>query len=115
MVSVKRLTTFFKADELQSDARNIVVKHNLQEGDEASDVLYQICIYFSDPNGALQVLSIVDGDFSWSQTAQTPALQDINISVKKGELVAVLGRVGAGKVHSTQLRCYKYDAYLLLT
>jgi ABC-type polysaccharide/polyol phosphate transport system ATPase subunit len=27
-----------------------------------------------------------------------PVLEDINLTVKKGELVGILGRVGAGKV-----------------
>jgi ATP-binding cassette subfamily C (CFTR/MRP) protein 1 len=36
IVSVKRLSTFFQADELQTDARTIVVKEELQEGDEVS-------------------------------------------------------------------------------
>jgi hypothetical protein len=34
IVSVRRLTAFFNEDELQSDARTLVVKDNLQEGDE---------------------------------------------------------------------------------
>ena len=33
----------------------------------------------------------------------SPTLEDINLTVKKGELVGILGRVGAGKV-STRLR-----------
>jgi len=44
------------------------------------------------------VLTIKDADFSWSSQAIEPTLEAINLSVKKGELVAILGRVGAGKV-----------------
>jgi len=44
------------------------------------------------------VLSIIDGEFSWNKDAVQPTLEDINLTVKKGELVGVLGRVGCGKV-----------------
>lgn len=54
-----------------------------------------------------ELVSIVQGDFTWSSLpapdapASTPqpenTLQDITLSVKKGEMIAVVGRVGAGK------------------
>lgn len=79
MVSIKRLNTFLGADELQQDARLIESsKERLELGDE--------------------VLSITNGEFVWSKESVSPTLEDINLSVKKGELVGVLGRVGAGKV-----------------
>lgn len=45
-----------------------------------------------------QVLSIKNADFTWSKEAVQPVLEDINLNVKKGELVGVFGRVGCGKV-----------------
>ncbi|KAF8202113.1 multidrug resistance-associated ABC transporter [Pholiota molesta] len=77
IVSVKRLSSFLTADELQKDARKLIDKPDLQLGDE--------------------VLSIKDADFAWSKNAVEPTLEGISLSVKKGELVGVLGRVGAGK------------------
>lgn len=44
------------------------------------------------------MLSIKDADFSWAKNAVEPTLENINLSVKKGELAGILGRVGAGKV-----------------
>ena len=44
------------------------------------------------------VLSIKEGEFSWSKKATTPTLEGVDLTVRKGELVGVLGRVGAGKV-----------------
>ena len=41
------------------------------------------------------------GEFRWSKSAPVPTLEDVNLSVRKGELVGVLGRVGAGKVSPT--------------
>ncbi|KAJ3484887.1 hypothetical protein NLI96_g5332 [Meripilus lineatus] len=78
IVSVNRLSTFLAADELQEDARSLIQsKSKLEIGDE--------------------VLSISHGEFYWTKEAASPTLEDINLNVKKGELVGVLGRVGAGK------------------
>ena len=78
IVSVKRLSSFLDSDELQTDARDVILKENMQVGDE--------------------VLSITNGEFFWSKNGKEPILQDINLKVKKGELIAVLGQVGSGKV-----------------
>ncbi|KAF7294499.1 hypothetical protein MKEN_01442500 [Mycena kentingensis (nom. inval.)] len=77
MVSVKRLQDFFRASELQPDAREVVFKPNLEIGDE--------------------VLSIEDGEFCWDSTDVVPTLENINFVARKGQLTAVMGRVGAGK------------------
>ncbi|KAF8159727.1 multidrug resistance-associated ABC transporter [Crassisporium funariophilum] len=77
IVSVQRLSSFLGASELQVDARKVIENPTLQLGDE--------------------VLSIKDADFSWSKDSPQPTLEGINLSVKKGELVGLLGRVGAGK------------------
>ena len=78
MVSVQRLSKFFRADELQPDVRQIVEKAELDQGDV--------------------VVSVVNGEFTWDKNAVSPTLEDINLTVRKGELVGILGRVGAGKV-----------------
>ncbi|KJA15567.1 hypothetical protein HYPSUDRAFT_48272 [Hypholoma sublateritium FD-334 SS-4] len=77
IVSVQRLSSFLTADELQPDARKVIENAEPQCGDE--------------------VLSIKDADFTWSKTAVEPTLEGVHLSVKKGELVGILGRVGAGK------------------
>nr|UYV50462.1 YCF1 [Agaricus brasiliensis] len=76
-VSVKRLDSFLSAAELQTDAVEYVPTSSLQEGDT--------------------VLSIEGGEFSWDKEDVKSTLEDINLTVKKGQLVGVLGRVGAGK------------------
>lgn len=43
------------------------------------------------------MLSIKEADFSWAKLSIAPTLEGINFKVKKGELVGILGRVGAGK------------------
>lgn len=90
MVSVERLSNFLNSAELQADARTILpppppsgessvgIKTALERGDT--------------------VLSIRGGEFRWSKDAVESTLEDINLEVKTGELLGVLGRVGAGKV-----------------
>ncbi|KAJ6497379.1 ABC transporter transmembrane region-domain-containing protein [Mycena sanguinolenta] len=82
-VSVKRLSSFFQASELQPDAREIIQKPDLQRGDE--------------------VLIIKDADFRWDSKAVAPSLEDINLVVRKGELTGVMGRVGAGKIFDSHV------------
>ena len=78
MVSIKRLSDFFAADELQTDVREVVESAPLEQGDV--------------------VVSVTNGEFCWNKNAVSPSLEDINLVVRKGELIGVLGRVGAGKV-----------------
>ena len=87
-VSVDRLTKFLVSKELDPSAVEIKIpSRELRAGDE--------------------LVSVVQGDFTWSPlpSADAPAstpppvntLQDISLSVKRGELLAVVGRVGDGK------------------
>ncbi|KAF8638952.1 hypothetical protein AX16_010426 [Volvariella volvacea WC 439] len=76
-VSISRLSSFLNANELQPDACKIIMKPSLHYGDE--------------------VLVIKDADFSWHKESSEPTLDGINLTLKKGELVGIFGRVGAGK------------------
>lgn len=42
-------------------------------------------------------IEIRDGEFQWDQKTAEPTLKDINITIREGELVAVVGAVGSGK------------------
>ncbi|KAF8436032.1 hypothetical protein L210DRAFT_3632182 [Boletus edulis BED1] len=77
LVSVKRLSEFLRAEELQEDAVKRIDKPSLSIGDD--------------------VLSIRDGEFQWIKNGIQPTLEGINLTVRKGELVGILGRVGDGK------------------
>jgi ABC-type uncharacterized transport system ATPase subunit len=85
IVSVKRISSFLDSEELQTDARDVILKENIQDGDE--------------------VLSIANAEFYWSKDGKEPTLQDINLTVRKGELIAVLGQVGAGKAGIPSVFC----------
>ena len=73
MVSVRRLSNFLQSGELQPNA-----------------------VVYGPPNGKL-IMEIKDGEFRWNATSAQPTLDGIDVEVGRGELVAVLGRVGSGK------------------
>ncbi|KAI0313275.1 P-loop containing nucleoside triphosphate hydrolase protein [Amylostereum chailletii] len=77
MVSAQRLSRFLHSDELQPDARRLLIQPRLRSGDV--------------------VLEIKDGEFAWSKENPSPTLEGINLTLKKGELMGVYGRVGSGK------------------
>lgn len=43
------------------------------------------------------VLSLKDGEFRWSKGSATPVLEHINVDVRKGEIMGIMGRMGSGK------------------
>ncbi|CAG7727265.1 unnamed protein product, partial [Allacma fusca] len=43
------------------------------------------------------LVSLEGGNFTWDETRDIPTLRNINLRVKKGSLVAVVGTVGSGK------------------
>ena len=92
LVSVNRLSSFLRAEELQKDAVTRIEKPPLCIGDE--------------------VLSIKGGDFQWTKNGIQPTLEGINLAIRKGELVGILGRVGAGKVSVTRLGLLRIDDIL---
>lgn len=75
-VSAGRLAAFFDAEELDPAAR-IALPDAPARGGEA--------------------LRFDHASFAWAADAPTPTLTDIDLTVRGGELLAVLGRVGQGK------------------
>jgi ABC-type multidrug transport system fused ATPase/permease subunit len=76
LVSVNRIEAFLAAPEIDPAARKVI------EG---------------EPKVGDEVVTIKNGEFRWVHDSLEPTLQDIDIGVKKGELLAVIGRVGDGK------------------
>lgn len=77
-VSARRLVDFLDAGELQPDAVKIIEPTTpLQYGDE--------------------LVNIEKGTVTWSDRATRPALNNIDLTARKGELLAIVGRVGSGK------------------
>ncbi|KAF2868308.1 multidrug resistance-associated protein 1 [Massariosphaeria phaeospora] len=75
-VAVGRITGYLLADELQDNA--VLREAPVEENGEES-------------------VRIRDATFTWNRNEDRQALLDINLSAHKGELVCIVGRVGAGK------------------
>ncbi|XP_075974897.1 multidrug resistance-associated protein 1-like isoform X2 [Anticarsia gemmatalis] len=71
-VSIKRLNKFLNSEELDTS----IIDHN--------------------PDKSGQIL-VEDGNFSWEDDDAEPLLQNINVHIPRGSLVAVVGAVGSGK------------------
>lgn len=93
LVSVTRLATFLTSPELQHDARTLMPPLPNAESGKAVEQ-------------GDAVLSIRKGEFKWSADVKESTLEDVNLEVRSGELLAVLGRVGAGKVRSLRPTFY---------
>ncbi|KAG0217774.1 Multidrug resistance-associated protein 1 [Mortierella sp. NVP41] len=52
---------------------------------------------YSVSEGGDTALELIDGEFTWDGDDSGPALEGINLKVKRGEVVAIVGDVGAGK------------------
>ena len=77
-VSIGRLTSFLSAKELQADA---VKREPLP----------------SHATDGTELVTVSGASFAWTSTQGEPTLFGIDLSVKQGELIAVVGRVGSGK------------------
>jgi ATP-binding cassette subfamily C (CFTR/MRP) protein 2 len=73
LVSVDRLNRFMQSDELQEDAVERVAA------------------------GAEVAVCVESGTFKWEPDAELPTLRNVDIEIKKGSLVAIVGMVGSGK------------------
>ncbi|PWN42694.1 putative YCF1 [Ceraceosorus guamensis] len=97
-VSAKRICEFLDAGELDPHARLLTLP------DQAEQLIPAAEAKKGEP-----LVTIREGEFKWSRKQPTPTLQDIDLTVGKGELLAVLGRVGDGK--SSLLSCVLGEMY----
>nr|CAG8528506.1 14943_t:CDS:10 [Entrophospora candida] len=77
-VALNRMENFLKADELDPKAVIRTKQFDASSGNRA------------------EMVSVKNGIFSWSKVLD-PVLENIDLSVKIGELCAIVGRVGSGK------------------
>jgi ATP-binding cassette subfamily C (CFTR/MRP) protein 1 len=79
IVSIGRLEDFLTCEELDPSAREVIINPDVE------------------PEVGDEIVTIKNGEFRWLKDATEPTLQDIDLHVKKGELMAIIGRVGDGK------------------
>ncbi|WWC68420.1 uncharacterized protein I206_102347 [Kwoniella pini CBS 10737] len=81
-VSLGRLEDFLSGEELDPNARTLIRPSEDPQG---------------GPRHGDAVVSIKNGEFRWVADSEQPTLENIDLEVKKGELFAIIGRVGDGK------------------
>ncbi|KAI8987272.1 multi drug resistance-associated protein MRP [Mycotypha africana] len=79
-VSLKRIENYLLSEELDTTA---IKKENFRE--------------MPSWNSSVPLLEIKNADFKWDAHVDKMDLVDINFSLKKGTITAVVGKVGAGK------------------
>lgn len=96
-VSATRLSEFLDSDELDPNARQLILPPDAPgyRGDSSEGCGADLLVP-GDAESDVAV-SIQHGEFKWGTKQLAPTLEDINLTVRKGELLAVLGRVGDGK------------------
>lgn len=79
-VSLVRIENYLKSEELD---QHTVIREDYRQ--------------ISDWSSNTPLVDIQEGTFKWNSKLESPSLENINIQVKKGELISVIGRVGCGK------------------
>lgn len=120
MVSIKRLQKFLMYEELtppeietKKDGKDNAEKYNEENVKENNkedakennkentkkDLIEQKGDYaiVDQPNKIEHSISIENGSAKWLDYERQDTLQSINIKVRPGELIAIVGQVGAGK------------------
>ncbi|KAK0543049.1 hypothetical protein OC846_006298 [Tilletia horrida] len=104
-VSAGRLAEFLDSPELDPNARKVILPGQRRPTGGRNDAHPgDPLLAIQDPNSDARepergdvVLSVENLEAKWSPSQPVPTLQDVDLTVKKGELLCVLGRVGDGK------------------
>ncbi|KDN53139.1 putative YCF1-vacuolar ABC transporter [Tilletiaria anomala UBC 951] len=96
-VSARRLAEFLDAGELDPEARKVIIPGQSTASADGAALTPEEVENARVPEIGDDVVTIRNGEFEWSKDQPVPTLQDIDLTVKKGELLAVLGKVGDGK------------------
>lgn len=122
MVSIKRLQKFLMYDELtppEIEAKKDNAKENSKDNanennkeetkennkgdaketnkENAKEGLVEDDFIVGQPNYIEHSISIENGSAKWLDYEREDTLQNINMKVRPGELIAIVGQVGAGK------------------
>ena len=85
-VSFTRLNKFMNCDELQQDA--------VEESQNSKGKMKICFLFYLYSLNTEDAVTITNGSFKWDTEV---TLSDINLKIKKGSLVGVVGAVGTGK------------------
>ncbi len=91
-MALRRIGAFLQRSELQSYPSSIVKS----DSDTASDAVHAVkTMQHSDASDSSDSSIVIEnGEYRWDSDEEHPTLQNINLNIKKGELVAIIGSVG---------------------
>ena len=81
-VSLRRIDNFLNCEDIQPIVKLDLTSHSSipEKSKEVSDAI-----------------AFNNASFSWTSRSSTPTLKDLDLNIRKGELVAVVGKIGSGK------------------
>lgn len=104
LVSIKRLQKFMLYEELEETSKKTEECKNERSKDDQNDVnkvekdTNDVKSTDVETNNQTEyILSLRNANCKWLVHDQEDTLKNININVKSGELIAVVGQVGSGK------------------
>ena len=85
-VSLRRIDDFLNCQDIENDSKEQHYNESYRETEAAA------------PSDHLkEAIEFSDASYSWSSDTSGPTLSNINLKIKKGEIVAVVGKIGSGK------------------
>lgn len=105
LVSVKRLQRFMMYEEIESTKKKDDEKEGSEKNSEKKNYINSIKKETNDAkehdatdaNEEEYAVRLEDASAKWFSHEREDTLKKINIKIKRGELLAVVGQVGAGK------------------
>lgn len=105
MVSIKRVEEFLTKDEKSETEHGLERRSSLVIADTKRKSRKNAFEFFRHQSKYVifgfkteNIVEISDVSASWDENSNDSTLQEINLNIKPGQLCAVIGPVGAGKV-----------------
>ena len=93
MVSIRRLQKFLMYEEVSTRKHRSMIYKKTQDGIQENNKINNTTE--SDVNNG--TITIENATAKWLASEKNDTLKQINIDVKTGELIAIVGQVGSGK------------------
>ena len=86
-VSLRRIDDFLNCEDIEPES-----KDHVNESFKDTEKLHQ-----QDFSAATDPVTFSNAYFSWSKEDNNNILNNLNLNIRRGELVAVVGKIGSGK------------------
>lgn len=114
LVSIKRIEQFLLMQEKEETSLGLERKTSIILLDKARKISFiylfirnlyvKICCRFNSIENAVEMNNV---SATWDTQLQKKTLHGINLKIKQGELCAIIGPVGSGKVGSTHIPLHR--------